>query len=244
LYFHINGGAELYQELGFERLEVATYQTPTCDLSVETYYMEHPASALGVYLFQCDGVESPVDGVGDRNSGDYSEIMAIRGRWIIQCLNQTLDHSCLPMMIDLVNDRMSALPGADEMSPVAELPDEGRLAGTERVARGSLSLRLAAPDWPGGILESGGEAFMVLAEYDNGQDTARLAEIICASPEVAGQRFAAITAGGGDRWTTETSDGARARLTTPTGRVIFLAVDEYRLVLADSEELLHHGLRH
>lgn len=242
LYFHIDGGAELYLEMGFEKLEVEYYQASGCDLSVESYHMAQPASALGVYLLRCEGIETPVDGVGDRNTGDYSEITAVRGQWIVQCINQTLDYSCLPMMIDLVNDHMSALPGEEDRSVLDELPPDGRIAGTERVIHGRHSLRLVAPDWPEDLLGPDRDALMVTAEYKIGSDTARLVEIICATPQAAGERFSALLEVAEGGWAAEVLDGASATLTLPDGQVIHAAIDDYRLVLAKSVEMLHHGL--
>jgi len=56
LFFYINGGAEIYQEFGFERIIVQDYQNPNGrSASLEVYKMSSPASAYGMYTFKSSG---------------------------------------------------------------------------------------------------------------------------------------------------------------------------------------------
>jgi hypothetical protein len=48
LFNHIDGGAELYLEFGFERLRIQAYTYGKAEISLEVYEMTGPASALGV----------------------------------------------------------------------------------------------------------------------------------------------------------------------------------------------------
>jgi hypothetical protein len=56
LFFYINGGAEIYQEFGFERVIVQDYQNPNGkSASLEVYKMSSPDSAYGMYTFKSSG---------------------------------------------------------------------------------------------------------------------------------------------------------------------------------------------
>jgi hypothetical protein len=64
LYGHINGGAEVFLELGFDRLDVVRYDADGAAVEVERYRMTDPVAALGIYLMKCGAV--PYDRSGCR----------------------------------------------------------------------------------------------------------------------------------------------------------------------------------
>ena len=49
LYDHIDGGAELFLELGFDRVEVQHYTAGEAEVAVEVYLMRDSPAALGIY---------------------------------------------------------------------------------------------------------------------------------------------------------------------------------------------------
>ena len=62
LYGYIDGGAELFLELGFQELVLQKYRAGRSELAVEAYRMDSPESALAVYLAKC-GKETPAPGL-------------------------------------------------------------------------------------------------------------------------------------------------------------------------------------
>ncbi|MBN1350430.1 hypothetical protein JXJ21_13530 [candidate division KSB1 bacterium] len=54
LFDHINGGAEIYFEYGFARLDVAYYQKDEKEIVVERYRMADSPAAYGIYSFSRD----------------------------------------------------------------------------------------------------------------------------------------------------------------------------------------------
>ena len=47
---HINGGAELFLEFGFEEMQLLTSTADEVELTAELYRMRDPEAALGIYL--------------------------------------------------------------------------------------------------------------------------------------------------------------------------------------------------
>lgn len=53
LYGYIDGGAELFLELGFDQLTLQKYRNGASEFAVEIYRMTDPAAATGIYLMKC-----------------------------------------------------------------------------------------------------------------------------------------------------------------------------------------------
>lgn len=86
LYGHINGGAELYLEYGFDSLLVQDYVSNEAELSLEVYCMDSPEAALGIYLMKC-GQETPSAEINTRNSTNKFQILAVKNNLYIQLNN-------------------------------------------------------------------------------------------------------------------------------------------------------------
>ena len=86
LFGYMNGGAELYLEYGFERLQVSELKSGEHDLKAEIYRMESPAMAFGIYsvnIFRCDS-QNEEDGYYCET--DY-QVQACRGEYYINIIN-------------------------------------------------------------------------------------------------------------------------------------------------------------
>lgn len=86
LFGYMNGGAELYLEYGFEKLQVSELKYKGHDLKTEIYRMESPAMAFGIYsvnIFRCD-IQNEDDGFFCQT--DY-QVQSCRGEYYINIIN-------------------------------------------------------------------------------------------------------------------------------------------------------------
>jgi hypothetical protein len=148
LFNHIDGGAELYLEFGFEKLRLQAYTNGQAEISLEVYEMTSPAAALGIYLFQA-GRESPWPEVKARNSSEDAQVAAMKGRFFVR----------------VNNFEAAAVPDEATDDPFRILPSDGRLSGTERLVRGPIGLQPYYTFGEGDILGLDGKIFGVLADY-------------------------------------------------------------------------------
>lgn len=178
LFSHIDGGAELFLEFGFEDLQLQKYRRGDAEIAVEAYRMENPTSALGIYLLQC-GQESPIEGIAARNSGDRYQMLMIRGGTFVVINNFSGDRQLLPVMIELASRVLASLApfSETEAGPVLDLlPRTDQIPGTQRIIRGPYSLQSIYTFGDGDVLLLDGKIFGAAADYrkDNGSVHSRI----------------------------------------------------------------------
>jgi len=180
LYGYINGGAEIFLDLGFDRVAVQKYnagrgeitsgEITSGEITVDIYQMTDPAAALGIYLMKC-GRETPspkLDAV--RHTVNRFQLLAVKGN-VYLCVSdldgreQTGD-TLLAFARHVTNLIPAAATSPDGMFDL--LPKEGRIAGSERVIRGQFTLQAIYTLGPGDVLRLGGEITAVAADYDRG----------------------------------------------------------------------------
>jgi hypothetical protein len=164
LFNHIDGGAELYLEFGFEKLRVQPYTNGKTEVGLEVYEMSGPASALGIYLMQA-GRETSWPEIRARNSSEEAQIAAVKGRYFIRINNFEGAAGGRPVMIRLINNLLANIPEEAVADLFRLLPEEGRIPGTERLVRGPVGLQPYYTFGEGDILGLGGKIFAVLADY-------------------------------------------------------------------------------
>ena len=164
LYGHINGGAELFLEFGFEILTVARYSDGVNELTLEAYQMESHASALGIYLMKC-GKGKPAKGITIRNTHNRFQTLALCNNYFVQLNNFEGSDSLLPAVSALLN-AFSAKLLPDPKVPIFDwLPAENRITGSELLLRGPYALQKIYTFGPKEILGLGGKHFAFLADY-------------------------------------------------------------------------------
>ena len=164
LYGHINGGAELFHEFGFDSLIVQRYKHGGQELDLEIYIMtEHP-SALGIYLMKV-GKETPVDGVQAHNSGSASQLSLVRGRCFVQINNFYGEEALVPDMVALANATVAAIPEDKPCKLWQLLPDSGLVKGSVRLIRGQYAMQPIFTLGPGDMLLLDGRTFGVVGKY-------------------------------------------------------------------------------
>jgi hypothetical protein len=194
LYDHINGGAELYHELGFERLRVQSYQKGEEEITLEIYEMETPESALGIYLQQSAG-STPVEGVDARNTGSKYQLSVVKGDVFFQVNSFSGAEEFLPTMASLAQQVVVALPDEETGDTWRLLPKEGLIAGSERLIRGQFGLQPIFTFGQGDILQLGGRVFGVVGDYRiDGETTFTRIVVEYPSEELAEKAYAHLLA--------------------------------------------------
>lgn len=165
LYDHIDGGAELFLEFGFEKVLVQRYKRAADELVLEAYEMESPAAALGVYLTLC-GKETPIPGIDSRNSGDKQQFTLVKHKYFVHVNNFQGPDSLYPTMVTLTQQFLKNIPEAAASTLLQELPAQGMRPGSLRLVRGPVALQPIYTLGDGDILKLQGKIFGVVADYD------------------------------------------------------------------------------
>jgi hypothetical protein len=182
LYGHIDGGAEIFFELGFEELAVVKVRQGERALNLELYQMRDPAAALGIYLMRC-GKETPDRSLAARNTAGPSQLQAVRGSYYLSLDNDTASAALARGMVEAARELVARLGGAAEASVFGALPTQGRLPGSERVIRGPVGLGALITLGDGDILEQKGAATGVLADYLGAPAEARYTLLLVDYPD-------------------------------------------------------------
>jgi hypothetical protein len=135
LYGHINGGAEVFLELGFDRLEVQRFSSELGELVVELYQMNDPVAALGIYLAKC-GTEHSDPGLADRHTVGPTQLQMVRGAVYLSVNSFAAGRDLGVELVDVARYLAERLPAAEADWVFEPLPKEHRVPGSERVIRG------------------------------------------------------------------------------------------------------------
>lgn len=175
LFDYIDGGAEIFLEFGFDRLLVQDYKKEGSEIVLELFQMESPESALGIYLMKC-GVETPIEGIPARNSGDKTQFTILKSAAFIHVNNPDGRESLVPVMVDLARTVLESIPQGGSVTVLDELPPENRIAGSERLVRGPYALQSIFTFGEGDVFELQGKVFAVAADYrdQEGEPSTRL----------------------------------------------------------------------
>ncbi len=184
LYGHINGGAEVFLELGFDRLDLLRYDSDGGAVEVERYCMTDPTAALGIYLMKC-GSERPDPALSARHTASPLQLQMVRGSdyVIVSSLRPEVDIG--ETLIAFARYIAEHTPDEHGEDPFAVLPTPDRVAGSERVIRGSFTLEPLITLGDGDVLLLGGERTAVAAEFEDA-DGQRSTRIVAAYGDAAG----------------------------------------------------------
>ena len=169
LYGHIDGGAELFHEFGFEDLRVQRYARGPDELALEVYRLTSPEAALGIYLMKTgSGVPHPE--ISARNTLNRFQLTMLQGDCFVQVNNFAGADSLVPFAVALGRAALTSIPAAEPEPLLARLPQDGLIPGSERLVRGPFGLEPIYTFGQGDILRLGGRVFGVIGTYRNGQD--------------------------------------------------------------------------
>ncbi len=182
LYGHIDGGAEIYLEVGFERVTVQRYRRGEDELTVELYRMSDATAALAIYLSRC-GDETPAAGLAERHTAGRHQLLLVKGGILLAVNNDTGRAKGAPLLVDVARTVAARLPAEDAPHPAAALP-AGWLPGSLRVVRGPVGLGAIVTLGDGDVLHLDGTVTAVAAAYDDarlGRHTRLVADYADAS---------------------------------------------------------------
>lgn len=181
LYGHIDGGAEIFFEFGFEEATVQRYRSPAGEVVVECYTMSDPLAALGIYLGKC-GAETPDAGLAERHTAGRFQLMFVRDRYFVIVDNPAGTPTLAPVLVEFARFIASRLPASRPVTVFDALPIQGQLEASRRLIRGPVALEAIATLGRGDILQLGGRTAAVAADY--GDASGKYTLIIASYPDV------------------------------------------------------------
>ncbi len=166
LYGFINGGAELFLELGFEQLVVHDLRRGAARVSVELYQMADATAARGVYLAK-GGLEQRAPQLPVRHLSGRVQLAFQHGTLFAVITGETGGGEAAALT-GLAQAVLATLADDEPVSILDALPSPGRVPGSERIIRGPLGLQSLLTLGEGDVLLLAGQATAVAAEYDAG----------------------------------------------------------------------------
>lgn len=139
LYLYINGGAEIYQEYGFEEVLVQDYRDPEGKgLSLEIFRMTSPGSAYGMYTFKRSLRGTPLAaGIEGRLEDYYLNFW--KGNFLVTITGQDESPATTRGLVELARAIAGRIQGPSDPAPiVTELPPPGLIAASVRYFKGYL----------------------------------------------------------------------------------------------------------
>ncbi len=165
LYGHIDGGAELFLEFGFEDLTLQRYRQGEDEFVVEVYRMGDPSAALGIYLMKC-GRETPAAGFPERHTAGRYQLDFVKGSQYVLVTNVRGTAELQPALLEFGKFVAAALPPSSGEALPDLLPREGRVEGTLRILRGPYALqKVAGSLGDGDLLQLEGKITAVACDY-------------------------------------------------------------------------------
>lgn len=169
LYNYIDGGADLFLEMGFRRATVRRFSSGAATLIHDVYEMKDSTAARGIY-FRFRGRGTPVAGVVGRNFGNHYQIAAQKDRYFVQITNASGEERCLPAMVKLVNQATAAVPTDEDVSVLELLPTEGLAPNSEALVCGPVSLQSVFTLGEGDVLQLQGRRCGIAGDYATPQE--------------------------------------------------------------------------
>ena len=193
LYGHIDGGAEIFLELGFDALTLARYRHGEDELVLEIYRMGDPGAAWGIYLAKC-GKETPDPSFAERHTAGRYQLAFVKGRYYVLVNNDAGTPEVAKLLIDIGRLVAARIPAAERPPILDGLPKDGLVPSSVRLVRGHFGLQAVAGSLgDGDLLLLAGRLTAVAGEYRQaagGTRTLLLADY--PSPEAAAAAYAHV----------------------------------------------------
>ena len=168
LYNVIDGGAELFLEMGFIDLRIQKYEGAGAEIAVEAYRMENAAAALGIYLLKCSH-ETPLPEIDARNSGDRFQVALLKNNFFVFINNFSGREDLLPVMTALAQRVAAAIAPGEPVRELDVLPAEGQVPGSGLLLRGPYSLQAVYTLGDDDVLLLAEGIFAAAAAYRDGE---------------------------------------------------------------------------
>jgi hypothetical protein len=164
LYGYIDGGAEVFLELGFKELTVENYSNGKDEITIEKYLMDSPESALAIYLLKC-GKEKPTTQIKYRNNADKYQIQICKGDYYILVDNFKGKAQIQKDMITLGNSSLEKIKDTKPTNLFSVLPKTGLIKGSQFIFRGPYSMQSICTLGAGDVLMQKEKIFGVTGDY-------------------------------------------------------------------------------
>jgi hypothetical protein len=224
LYGLIDGGAELFLELGFAHVTVQRYACAGQEVTLELYRMDDAAAALGVYLAEC-GRETPDAALAARHTVGRLQLQLVHGDLYVAATGERAGDALRAALLGLAASAVGSVAVGDGADVLAALPREGLVAGSERVIRGPFALQAIVTLGDGDILQLQANGVTAVAgEYLDATGT-RYSRILAVYPDesAAGTAFAAVRDGLDEYLTVIERAAARLVLRDHAARFVVVA---------------------
>jgi hypothetical protein len=166
LYGHIDGGAEIFFEFGFQEATVQRYRSHAAELVVECYRMSDPLAALGIYLGKC-GKETPDPGFAERHTAGRYQLMFVRDCYFVIVDNPAGTPALAAALAEFARFIAARLPVSGPVTAFNALPKDCLIEGSRRLIRGPVALEAIATLGTGDILQLGGRTTAVAGDYSD-----------------------------------------------------------------------------
>lgn len=194
LYGHINGGSEVFLELGFDELEVQRYALGEHEVALELYHMTDPVAALGIYLMKC-GEETPDPTLEARHTVSELQLQMVRGPVYVVVNNMTGTEAAGAALLPLARCVAKRIAPADEAPPFELLPEDDRVPGSRRVVRGPYTLEALYTLGRGDLLNLQETATTAVAAAYGEESTHTVLVADYKDPAAAGAAFRSVVDG-------------------------------------------------
>jgi hypothetical protein len=189
LYGYINGGAELFLELGFDQLTIQRYKDGSTELGVEIYRMTDPTAARAVYVSR-RGRETPDPALKARHTVSKHQLQLQRDRYYVIVNNVSGGAAVAPALTAAASAVAKAIPADGAIPALALLPKAGLVPGSERLIRGTYTLQAVFTLGEGDMLSLGGKLTAVSGDYKDASGTSTLIVAEYPTPAAATTAFA------------------------------------------------------
>ena len=175
LFEQINGGAELFLELGFEQLRIQNYSDGERELEIEIYKMTSAPAAKSIFFSRR---ARPASQKAEKQiSINRYQCLFSKGVYYVQINNFTGDTTLLPLMSRIAENVSDKIPDVP-VSLLARLPEQDRVTGTEAIFNGPISLRPVFAAGSEDVFLLQRKVFGIAGEYLNEENELQIRIII------------------------------------------------------------------
>ncbi len=202
LYGYIDGGAEIFLELGFERLTVQRYSGrdqvgapagSSPELQIQIYRMRDTIAATGIYFINC-GKESPDPSFPERHTINRYQLLFKRHQYYVVVSNFQGESKLIPAMIECGRVIASHLPAEERTTVLQLLPEEDLDKSSIRLIRGPYGLGPIFTLGEGDVLQLHRSVTAVSGEYQNAGGRSTLIVVEYPEEEAAVKAFGYLRA--------------------------------------------------
>jgi uncharacterized protein DUF6599 len=189
LYGHINGGAEIFLELGFEKLQVQRFKKQGDEIAVEVYRMADQVGANGIYWLKC-GKETRNKELNEIHTLGRYQLTMQKNRFFVLINNLSGKQELVHDLVIFAKAIAAKIPESSKLSVTSLLPADKRVEGSLRVIRGPFSLNLVYTFGEGDLLLLGNKTTGISARYADpkGDEFTRIA-VVYPSVESAAKGY-------------------------------------------------------